>query len=382
MMFDFDSIQRRQGSDSIKWHKYQERDIIPMWVADMDFISPPAVLEALHERVNHGIFGYGYQDTACHAAIVDHLWQTYQWAVEPHWIVWLPGLVCGLNVVCRSVGQTGDSVVTTVPVYPPFLSAPQFSNRDLITTQMIQSAGSWQMDWDNLESVITPPSSLFMLCNPHNPTGRVFTRDELNQLADICLRHHLVICSDEIHCDLLLEPGCTHIPTATLSPEIGQQTITLMAPSKTYNIPGLSCAFAIISNDSLRRKFKRAMAGIVPHVNVLGMVAAQAAYAKGGEWLAQLLVYLKKNRDLVYQTIRRTKGLQMANVEATYLAWIDAQSLQCSQPMVHFEKAGVGLSDGAEFHGPGFVRLNFGCSRHLLTKALKRMVSAVEDLST
>jgi cysteine-S-conjugate beta-lyase len=379
-MFDFDSVRERRGTDSAKWHKYAGKDIIPMWVADMDFVSPPAVMAALRERVAHGIFGYGYAPGSLNETVLDHLWRTYQWSVQPDWIVWLPGLVSGLNVACRSVGQPGDGVATTVPVYPPFLSAPIFSQRRLITTRLIQSPEGWQFNFADLDGALTSQTSLFILCNPHNPTGRVFTHTELTQLAQICLRHNLVICSDEIHCDLVLDPGCEHIPMAMLDPEVARQTITLMAPSKTYNIPGLSCAFAVIANDSLRRRFKQTMAGIVAHVNVLGMAATQAAYQKGDAWLTELRDYLRGNRDMVQHAIDQIQGVQMHHVQATYLAWIDATQLNCTKPAQHFEQAGVGLSDGLAFDGNGFLRLNFGCSRTLLSTALKRMVKAASVL--
>jgi cystathionine beta-lyase len=238
--------------------------------------------------------------------------------------------------------------------------------------------GMWQMDFADFENCIDAQTRLFVLCNPHNPSGRVFTEQELIQVAQLCLKHKMVICSDEIHCDLVLDPHCRHIPIAALSPEIANQTITLMAPSKTYNIPGLSCSYAIIPNDALRRRFKRTMSGIVPHVNVLGMAAAQAAYENGQPWLDELIVYLRTNRDLVYQTINRIKGLKMAAVEATYLAWIDTQNFRVKNPVRWFEETGVGLSDGKDFDGPGFVRLNFGCSRKLLHQALKRICESAQ----
>ncbi len=379
-MFDFDSTPNRRETDSIKWRKYENRDIIPMWVADMDFKSPPAVVEALEKRIAHGVFGYGKIRSQLTEAVIHHLWDTYQWDVKPGWIVWLPGLVSGLNVACRSVGQTGSSIVTTVPVYPPFLSAPGFSRRKLITTPMVQSHSGWVISMEDLEGCLTDQSALFILCNPHNPTGRVFDHNELTRLAEVCLGHDVVICSDEIHCDLVLEPGCRHVPIATLSPEVAQHTITLMAPSKTYNIPGLSCAFAVVSNARLRRRFTQAMAGIVPHVNVLGMAATQAAYQKGQAWLSALLTYLRDNRNLVQQAIHQINGLQLSPIQGTYLAWIDARQMHCADPTRHFETYGVGLSDGKAFHGPGFVRLNFGCSQPLLSEALKRIERAANAL--
>jgi cystathionine beta-lyase len=379
-MFDFDTCIDRKGSDSAKWRKYHDKDIIPMWVADMDFKSPPEVIQALYRRVEHGVFGYGVPGQALTDAVLAYLQRAFNWHVEAKWIVWLPGLVTGLNIACRSVGDEKDAVLTTVPIYPPFLTAPKFSRRQLKTTRLKFVNGMWQMDFADFENCMDARTRLFMLCNPHNPSGRVFTEKELIQVAQICLKHKMVICSDEIHCDLVLDPHCRHIPMASLSPEIASQTITLMAPSKTYNIPGLSCSYAIIPNDALRRRFKRTMSGIVPHVNVLGMAAAQAAYAYGQPWLEELILYLRTNRDLVYQTINRIKGLKMGAVEATYLAWIDTQNFLDKNPVRWFEETGVGLSDGKDFDGPGFVRLNFGCSRKLLHQALKRICEAARGL--
>lgn len=380
-MFNFDTPVDRRTSDSIKWRLYDNTDVIPMWVADMDFVSPPAVIEALQERAAHGIFGYTMPDPELARTVCTHLAEKYQWQISPEWIVWLPGLVSGLNVACRSVGSSpSSSIVTTVPVYPPFLSAPKHADRKLITTPMIYADNRWQVDFDHLSGVIAKDSALFILCNPHNPTGRVFERDELEALARICETHDLVICSDEIHCDLVLDPGCSHIPLASMSEDIARRTITLMAPSKTYNIPGLGCSFAVISDDSLRRRFHAAMAGIVPHVNVMGLAAARAAFQYGNEWLNAVLAYLRENRDLVDRTINQLPGLHMGPVEATYLAWIDTRGTGIEAPGPFFEKHGVGLSDGKEFDGPGFVRLNFGCSRQLLNQALERITTALETL--
>jgi cystathionine beta-lyase len=381
-VFNFDNPPDRRGSDSAKWRKYHDTDIIPMWVADMDFAAPPPVIEALHQRIDHGVFGYGAVSKPLSATVVDYLQRSFQWQVEPKWIVWLPGVVPGFNVACRCVGETGDAVLTTVPAYPPFLSAPKNTRRRLITSRWCHSNDHWEMDFDDLRKSIDDHTRLFILCNPHNPTGRVLTRDELTALARICLDRGLIICSDEIHCDLIMEPGCRHIPTASLSPEIARHTITLMAPSKTYNVPGLGCAFAVISNDTLRRRFKQAMAGIVPYVNIMGMAAAQAAYQYGGPWLEAVIDYLRQNRDMVTRTVNRMPGLAMGKVQATFLAWIDTRELKIGNPGKWFESAGVGLSDGIEFDGPGFVRLNFGCQRSLLTQALERMNAAVKKHRT
>jgi cystathionine beta-lyase len=379
-MFDFDSPIDRRDSDSIKWRKFEGKDIIPLWVADMDFTSPPAVIEALLRRVSHGVFGYAMPDKQLAETICEHLEKKYHWHVSPYWIVWLPGLVCGLNVACRSVDGPEVSVITTIPAYPPFLIAPRNANQRLVTSPMVQGDHRWQIDLDHLSQAITKDSAMFILCNPQNPTGRVFEHHELMALAEICQSNDLIICSDEIHCDLILEPKCSHIPIASMDEDIARRTITLMAPSKTYNIPGLGCAFAVISNDHLRRRFTQAMAGIVPHVNLMGLVAAQAAFRHGEAWLDALLDYLRENRDLVYTAVNQIPGLHMGLVEGTYLAWIDVHQVGIEQPARFFENYGLGLSDGKDFDGPGFVRLNFGCSRQVLQKALDRLTIAIRDI--
>jgi cystathionine beta-lyase len=377
-LFDFDTLVERRGTASLKWDRYKGRDIIPLWVADMDFQSPPAVINALKQRVAYGVFGYTIPPDELNEVVVGMLASNYDWIVKPEWLVWLPGLVCGLNVTCRAAGEDDDDVMTAVPVYPPFLTAPGNSRRNLIKVPLKEIDNRWEFDFDRIEKSITDKTRLFILCNPHNPIGRAFTREELSTLADICHKHDIVICSDEIHCDLILDRDKIHIPTATLNAEAAARTITLMAPSKTFNLPGLGTAFAVISEKNLRRRFKKAMAGIVPGVNALGYTAARAAFAECADWHAALLEYLRGNRDTVAQAVRRIPRLSMAPLEATYLAWIDMRATGLENPAVFFEHAGVGLQDGAEFDGPGFVRLNFGCSRILLEKALQRMTAAME----
>ena len=378
-MFDFDKVIDRSGTGSEKWEKYTGKNIIPMWVADMDFRSPPAVIEALQRRVDHGVFGYTRATPGLVAAVVDMLERDFGWKVEPDWLVWLPGLVCGLNVACRAVGEEGDEVLTLVPVYPPFLSAPRYAKRGLVRVPLREAANRWSIDFDRLKASVTPRSRLFMLCNPHNPVGRVFEQAELVKLAELCLEAGMVICADEIHCGLVLDPAKRHIPFATLGPEVAERTITLMAPSKTFNLAGLGCAFAVIPSESLRRRFLQAKAGIVPMINPYGYLAAEVAYRDCEEWRQALIAYLRGNCDAVEHALKKMPGgLSMATVEGTYLAWIDMRETGLEEPVRFFEEAGVGLQDGREFDGPGFVRLNFGCPRSVLNEGLKRMQRALE----
>lgn len=375
--FDFDTSIDRRHTASIKWDRYLGRDILPLWVADMDFRSPPAIIKALHQRIDHGVFGYTMPPEALTGAVVAHLQEQYHSSIDPGWLVWLPGLVCGLNVACRAVGEIGDAVLTVTPIYPPFLTAPTLAGRTIVTVPLQLNGSRWEMDLEALARSITPKTRLLLLCNPHNPTGRVWTSEELLAIAELAERDDLIICSDEIHAGLLLDADKRHLPLALLAPALARRTITLHAPSKTFNIPGLGCSFAVIADQRLRQAFIRAMDGIVTHVNLLGYAATEAAYRSGEPWRRELIEYLRGNRDLVLQTVNAMPGLRVTPVEATYLAWIDARGCGQADPAAFFETAGVGLSDGAAFGLPGFLRLNFGCPRSLLIEALERMRKAL-----
>lgn len=375
--FDFDTLVDRTGTASYKWDRYGDRDVIPLWVADMDFRAPAPVMDALHRRVEHGIFGYAHAPDGLVTAVRASLLEQYGWSVDPSWIVWLPGVVSGLNVLCRAVGAAGDEVITFTPVYPPFMSAPSYSERVTVRVALEEVGDRWAIDEAALARAITPRTCLLLICSPHNPVSRVWASDELSFLAGVAERHDLVLGSDEIHAGLILDEDKTHIPLASLSAATAARTVTLMAPSKTFNIPGLSCSFAVISDPRLRAKFCRAMEGIVPHVNTLGYVAAQAVYEQGEPWRRALIAYLRGNRDLVEERLSRLPGLKVTHVEATYLALIDTRATGIADPVRFFEDAGIGLSDGADFDAPGFVRLNFGCPRPLLNKALERMEKAL-----
>ncbi len=378
-MFDFDSVPERHGTGSEKWDRYRGRDIIPMWVADMDFRSPPAVVDALRRRVEHGVFGYTGPTPEATAAVVEMLLRDHGWAVDPEWIVWLPGLVSGLNVTCRAVGEPGDEVLTLVPVYPPFLSAPRNSGRGVVRVPMQEAGNRWTIDFERLAAAVTPRTRLLLLCNPHNPVGRVFGRPELERLAEIAAAADLVVCADEIHCGLVLDADRAHVAFATLGPEAARRSITLMAPSKTFNLAGLGCAFAVIPAEPLRRRFVQAKAGIVPMINPFGYLGAQVAYRECDDWRRALIDYLRSNRDTVAAALAGMPGrLTMAPVEGTYLAWIDVRGAGIDEPVRVFEAAGVGLQDGREFDGPGFVRMNFGCPQRVLREGLERMRRALE----
>ncbi|MGB0732952.1 MAG: MalY/PatB family protein [Pontibacterium sp.] len=352
----FDRVINRTTTSSQKWEKYANQDILPMWVADTDFMAPPGVIDALRQRVDHGIFGYTTTPTALNEAVTKRLQKMYGWRTTHDDLVWLPGLVCGLNLACRAVGSAGDEVVAPSPIYPPFFSSPRLSERGLIKLALkTDEQGRASFDLEALEASLTPTTKLLLFCNPHNPGGTVYRREELQALADIVIKHDLIICSDEIHCDLILDPDLTHTPIAALGEEIAQRTITLMAPSKTFNIAGLACSFAVIQNPDLRKRFLRVMKGIVPDVNLLGYTAALAAYEAGDDWNEKQLTYLRGNRDFLMAEINRIPGLSLAPIEATYLAWINVSGAKLDNPPQFFESAGVGMSPGRDFGDDRFM---------------------------
>ena len=378
----FDAPADRRNSDSFKWGLYAQRgDVLPLWVADMDFRSPPAVTEALARRAAEGVYGYAKDSEAAIEAMIGFHRDRYGYLIERPWVVPVPGLVCGLNVLCRAVGDPGDGVATTVPVYPPFLEAPALAGRTRVTAPMTRDPqGRPAFDFEALAAALTPSTRLFVLCNPHNPLGRAWSPAELRAVLNFCRTRDLAVCSDEIHGGLVLDPPYAYTPAACAAPACADRLITLVAPSKTYNLPGLSCAFAIIPNPDLRHRFRSAMEGIVPHVNLFGWVAAEAAYRHGEPWRIALLDVLRANRDAV-EAAARTWGVAMPHVEATYLAWLDFRPwldrMSGLSPAAYFLNAcGVALSDGAPFGAPGFARLNFGTRRALLDEALDRLSHA------
>ncbi len=388
--FDFDTAAERRGTDSQKWQKYAGRDVLPLWVADMDFQSPPAVIEALHSRVAHGIFGYARPVKSTVDAVAGALESRYGWRIDPSWIVWLPGLVCGLNVSIEAFSEPGDEVLCLTPVYPPFISSPRTRGRitRAVPLALEKAAGSqrWIIDWELLERAVTPRTKVLLFCHPHNPLARVWAREELARLAEFCSRHAIVLCSDEIHCDLILDPARRHVPSALAAADIGGAPgllATFMAPSKTYNLPGLGTSFAIIADASLRARLIRAGTGIAAEVTALGYTACEAAYRDSEPWRIALLAYLGANRDFLCGFIaRELPGIRIeAPIEATYLAWLNVGGLGLADPVAHFEAHGVGLSDGLFFGADRgkAVRLNFGCPRSTLAEALRRMKAALSQ---
>jgi cystathionine beta-lyase len=387
MPYNFDHIPERRGWLSAKWEHYPA-DVLPMFVADMDFPSPEPVVQALRRAVEHGFFGYpsGLEwETETHPALAEAFtaWveQRYGWRVAPDWIVYLPGVVVGFNLACHMQAEGGKAVVVQPPVYPPMLGAGRHAGLERRDAALAQCAGGpYEMDFDALEQALAGAGT-YLLCNPHNPVGRAFTPAELGRAAELCLRAGALIVSDEIHADLVF-PEARHTPIAALDAEIARNSITLLAPSKTFNLAGLQCSLAVIPDLELRRRYLKARRGLTPWVNLLGLAAAEAAYHGGGEWLAQVMAYLDANRAYLAQAVEtELPGVRMALPEATYLAWLDFRGTPiAAAPGEALLKQGrVALVEGSSFGpgGEGFARLNFACPRPMLVEAVRRMARVV-----
>ncbi len=375
MEFDFDTPADHAGAWSMRWERYAGRDVVPLWVADTDFRPPPAVLAAMRERVEHGFFGYALPPQELKQTIVERLQRLYAWNVSPEWIVFLPGVVPGLHHAARALTDPQEHVLSPTPVYQHLRRAAELAPRPRGEVPLVLERGRWVFDEDAFRRALRPESRLFFLCNPQNPGGTVFTREELERLAHIS--RGLTIVSDEIHCDLVLEQGKRHVPIASLAPEISRRTVTLMSPNKAFNFPAAGCAWAIIEDAALRRRFAADLdAHVLPGPSVFGFVCALAAYREGDPWLQAQLAYLRGNRELVERSVAAAPGLSLARTEATYLAWIDCTALGAADAHRHFLQHGVATSPGAQFGDARFVRLNFGTQRRLLEKALERIRNA------
>ena len=378
MATDFDAEIDRLHTESTKFNKYKDSDILPLWVADMDFQSPPAVVEALQERVQHGVFGYTQASDELKDILVTRMKNFYNWDILPEDLVFFPGVVAGLNLCCAGLLEEDEAAVTATPVYHPFFAAPENQGRELKRFPMTYESGAWQFPMNSFDRAAAGNSRLFMLCNPFNPIGRTLTRIELEAIVDISVQNNLIICSDEIHCDLVLD-GREHIPTASISEAAAERTITLMAPSKTFNLAGLGGSFAIIQNPELREQFEAPRAGLVGNVNLLGYTAMQAAYANCEDWRQELLRYLEGNRDYLASAIENIPGIHMSPQESTYLAWLNVAELGLNDPPDFFEQKGLGMSPGEQFGDNRFMRLNFGCPRVQLERAVARLEAAVSS---
>ena len=381
----FDTYPPRRGL-SAKWDFY-DADVLPLWVADMDFPAPEAVTEAMQSRAAQGDFGYQFESPALREVIAARMTERHTLPTAPDHVVFLPGLVFGLNMVMRAIGAPGSPMVTFTPVYPPFLSSAANFNRPAVQVELTPETRDgvlyYPLDFDALEAVTPPDASVFTLCNPHNPIGRTFTRTELERIAEFCLRRDLLICSDEIHADLL-HPEGAHISIASLGTEVAARTITLVAPSKAYNVPGLQVGAAIIADPDLRATFLRSAFSLGAHASGAGFAGALAAYTQCDGWLTEVLDYLTGNRDALLAFVReRWPMIPITKPEATYLAWLDFRALTLPEPAFDFflKRARVALGDGAPFGagGEGRLRVNYGTSRATLIEALERMDAALRE---
>ena len=402
MIYDFITQPDRRDTGSLKWERFgvnylqqmtsslsggdgslssRVRHVLPMWVADMDFLSPPEVLEALRQRVDHGVFGYTIPPESTVTAVREYLQTRHGVEADPEEIVWFPGLVPALNIACRAFVRPGEEVLTCTPVYPPFLTAPEFAGVGLRRVELEEKNGQWNIDFAALEKSVTRQTKLFILCNPHNPVGRVFPEATVARVVEFCQRHDLVLISDEIHCDLVLD-DLAHTSGLKFSGEGAGPIISMFAPSKTFNLAGLACAFLVIPDPATRRTFQRAARGIVTEVNTFGYAGCQAALLHGWAWQAELLQVLRRNRDRLQEFAASSlPRIEIWQPEATYLAWLDTRALQLTSPTQYFEEHGVGLSDGVPFGATsGFLRLNFGCPTTQLDQALERLAQGVAAL--
>jgi cystathionine beta-lyase len=382
MKNNFDTPINRRNSDSIKWTLYEE-DVLPLWVADMDFVSPRPVLDAIRDRLDHGLFGYSRPQESTKLTICKWLERRHNWIISPEDVLLYPGVVPAFNLVSRAFTNPGDSILIQTPAYHPFLDLPQNANVIAVEQSLqVGPSGIYEIDHPVFRERILPTTRIFMLCNPHNPTGRVFRKDELITMAETCLEHNVLICSDEIHSDLVYPPNC-HIPIASISNDIAQSTITLISPSKTFNIAGLKASAVIITNDRLRETFIKRSSGVAGSVNILGEVAMHAAYSFCDDWLEELLVYLEHNRQMLFDFVtNELPGVSMILPQGTYLGWLDFTGTNLESPCSFIlDKARVGINSG-EWFGSGytkFARINFGCQLSTLLAALERIKSALSS---
>ncbi|HEY5469816.1 MAG TPA: PatB family C-S lyase [Bacteroidales bacterium] len=389
-MWNFDEPAKREGTNCIKYDLREEtfgvKDVIPMWVADMDFNTPDFIVDSLQNRLNHEIYGYSLRPSEYYLSIVDWLKVRHNWSIEKEWISYCPGIVPALNFCTLAYTRPGDNIIVQPPVYFPFFSAVESHGRKLVYNRLSESDGKWTMDYNSLISSIDGNTKMIIISNPHNPIGRVWTPDELNILADICLKNNILLLSDEIHCDLIL-PGFTHTPIASLSEKIAEITVTCIAPSKTFNLAGLSTSSVIISNPVLRKSFNRIVENLhVGNGNIFGTTASIAAYSHGHKWLDALLDYIDHNIEFVEDYCRKMiPEIVPVAPEATYMIWLDCRKFgMTGKELQNFfvTRAGVGMNEGSTFGpgGEGFMRMNVAATYQTVKKAMEQIEKAVVGL--
>ncbi len=372
MSFNFVTPVQRKNTASLKWQRYEQQDVIPMWVADMDLTSPPAVQKALQQAVARGVFGYGEVPAALNQAFIAWCASQYAWQVEEDWLVWIPGVVPGFNLAVEAWLTAEQGVLVQSPVYPPIRALGKLRERSTLDVPVNEAVTQ-----QNLAAYLTPETAAIVLCNPQNPLGKVYSRAELEALAALATEKDLLIISDEIWSDLILETGLQHVPFASVSPAAAQRSVTLMAPSKTFNIAGMSCAVAVIPNPELRASYRKAMRGLMPDMNYLGLVAAQAAWQEGHSWLGALKTHLNMNLDVLEDWLKDFPQIGYQRPQATFVAWLDVSALQLTDPAAAFLEGGVALSAGEAYGQSSHLRLNFGCTKKQLQSALERMATVI-----
>jgi cystathionine beta-lyase len=388
-MWNFDELISRENTSCIKYD-FREKvfgrsDVIPMWVADMDFRTPPFIIEALQGRLRHEILGYSYRPESYYSSLTAWLSSRHGWDVRNEWIEFSPGVVPALNLCTLAFTEAGDEIIIQPPVYAPFHAAARDHCRKLVYNRLIETDNGWKMDMEGLRKLITPATKMIIISNPHNPVGRAWNTDELASLAEICYDNNIVILSDEIHSDLVL-PGHSHVPLAALSEKAASSTVTCMAPSKTFNLAGLSTSSMIIPDPGLREKYRLTLEGLHLHLgNVLGNIASEAAYTYGHEWLYQMIRYIQGNVDLVISYCHEyIPQIKPVRPEATYMIWLDCREMGLDGKKLQrffVDKAGVGMNEGSSFGpgGEGFMRMNLACPRSVVEKALEQIESAIKE---
>ena len=378
MTFNFRERIDRVHSDSVKWAKYAGKDILPLWIADSDYRTAPCVIEALQQRVAHGIFGYPVAPEKVAEACMAWLARHHQWQVPREWLVVLPGTQCAIEIILRYLSRPDQASITTSLHYPPFSQFAHRLQRRQSLMPVRQSGQHWQMPVSVPETEMRGDEKWLFLCNPHNPGGYVYEREELLQLQAFARRHDLLVCSDEVHADLVLTAGKKHQPFAALNEDAAQRTITLFSPAKTFNIAGLGLSVAIIADPHLRGRFLQATEGLLAPPAITGMIAAEAAWEHGDDWLQAQQEFLRINRDQLADAIGKIPGINMITPQATSLAWIDARGLAVDSPALWFEQHGLGFSAGGPFGDPQCVRMNYACHPQTLAQAIGRLALAAQ----
>jgi len=388
--YNFDEIIDRRNTESAKWKAlkglYGREDIIPMWVADMDFKSPPEVIQSLKERADHGVFGYPMIDDNYFDSFVNWVKKRHELNISKEWIITADGVVDALKIAILAFSKPGDKVVIQTPVYYPFYNIIKSNGREILRNSLKTENGNYLMDYEDLEKKLSDKrTKLFILCNPHNPVGRVWTKQELKKLSDLCIKHNVILLSDEIHSDLIY-PSNKHIPIVSISQEIKEKSLTFYAPSKTFNLAGLKASYVVIPNNELRNEYKNTIESISSSsLNIFGMIAAKAAYEKGEDWLKELLIYLESNIDFVISFFNnKLPKVKITKPEGTYLMWLDFRAYGDEEKIkeILVNQAKVGLEEGSIFgeEGKGYFRMNIGCPKSVIEKACNNIYNAFNDL--